>query len=101
PRHLHRSTHRRGLPRHRCHRGSARDLTAHAERTAILGPGIDRAVLVGVLASVLDCQWAFLIMTGLPLLASGTVFRPPGPRRHLTVQDRKSTRLNSSHVSIS
>lgn len=40
-------------------------------------------VLVGVLASILDVRWAFLLMTGLPLLACGALFLTPGTRRLL------------------
>jgi hypothetical protein len=40
-------------------------------------------VLVGVLASVLGIRWAFLIMTGFPLLACGALFLVPGTRRLL------------------
>ncbi len=44
-------------------------------------------VVVGVLASVLDVRWAFLIMTGLPLLACGALFLFPGTRRLLNSHD--------------
>ena len=44
-------------------------------------------VLVGGLASVLDVRWAFLIMTGLPLLACGALFLVPGTRRLLISHD--------------
>lgn len=37
-------------------------------------------VLVGVLASLLDVRWAFLIMTGIPLLASGALLLIPATR---------------------
>lgn len=40
-------------------------------------------VLVGVLASVLEVRWAFLILTGLPLLVSGALLLVPGTRRLL------------------
>lgn len=44
-------------------------------------------ILVGVLASVLDVRWAFLFMTGLPLLVSGALFLVPGTRRLLNAHD--------------
>lgn len=44
-------------------------------------------VLVGMLASALDVRSAFLLMTGLPLLACGALFLVPGTRRLLISHD--------------
>lgn len=63
--------------------GEARTMLEMGELPAyVLTP-----VLVGVLASVLDVRWAFLIMTGLPLLTCGALFLTPGTRRLLNSHD--------------
>ncbi|MGP5388089.1 hypothetical protein [Brachybacterium tyrofermentans] len=44
-------------------------------------------VLVGVLSSAVDVRWAFLVMTGFPLLACGALFLVPHTRRLLNAHD--------------
>ncbi|MFE7605555.1 MFS transporter [Brachybacterium paraconglomeratum] len=53
-------------------------------------------VLVGMLASVLDVRWAFLMMTGLPLLVCGALFLAPGTRRLLTAHGTAYERGSST-----
>lgn len=43
--------------------------------------------LVGLLASLLDIRWAFLLMTCLPLLATGVVLLVPSTRQLLLVHE--------------
>lgn len=63
--------------------GEARTMLEMGELPAyVLTP-----VLVGLLASILDVRWAFLLMTGLPLLACGVLFLTPGTRRLLISHD--------------
>lgn len=44
-------------------------------------------VLVGALASFLDVRWAFLIMTGLPLLACGALLLVPATRNAVLLHE--------------